>query len=43
MNTKPPLQKILKGITHTEDGNKHNPERTESINPQKKNRQELRE
>jgi hypothetical protein len=29
MNTKPPLQKILQGILHTEDENKQNHQRTE--------------
>jgi hypothetical protein len=31
MTTKPPLQNILKEILHTEDKNKHNHERTGSI------------
>jgi hypothetical protein len=43
MTNKPPLWKILKGILHTEDKNKHNQERTGSIKPQEKNRQALRE
>jgi NADPH:quinone reductase-like Zn-dependent oxidoreductase len=33
MTTKPPLQKILKGILHIEDENKHNHERTVSFKP----------
>jgi hypothetical protein len=43
MTTKPSLQKILKGILHIEDENKHNHERTGIIKPQEKNRQALRE
>jgi hypothetical protein len=43
MTTKPPLQKILKGILQTEDKNKHNHKRMESIKPHEKNRQALRE
>jgi hypothetical protein len=38
MTTKPPLQKILKGVLHTEDENKHSHESTGSIKPQEKNR-----
>jgi hypothetical protein len=38
MTTKPPLQKILKGILHKEDENKQNHERIGSIIPQEKNR-----
>jgi hypothetical protein len=34
MTTKPPLQKILKGILHREDENKHSHERMEIINYQ---------
>jgi hypothetical protein len=34
--TKPPLQKILKIILHTEDENKYNLERTGNIKPQEK-------
>jgi hypothetical protein len=34
MNTKPPLQKILKGILHTEDENKHKHERMGNIKSQ---------
>jgi hypothetical protein len=33
MTTKPPLQKILQGILHTEDENKQNHERMGSIKP----------
>jgi hypothetical protein len=43
MTTKPPLQKILKGIQHTKDKNKHNHERTGNIKPQEKSRQILKE
>jgi hypothetical protein len=43
MVTKPPLQKILKGILHTEDEIKQNHKRTESIKLQKKKRQAIRE
>jgi hypothetical protein len=32
MTTNPPLEKILKGILHTEDENKHNLERVELLN-----------
>jgi hypothetical protein len=42
MTTKPPLQKILKGILHTNE-NKYNHERMGSIKPYEKNRQALRE
>jgi hypothetical protein len=43
MVTKPPLQKILQRILHTENESKQNHERTGSTNPQKKKRQENRE
>jgi hypothetical protein len=43
MTTKPPLQKILQGILHTEDGSKQNHERTGSTKPQEKKRQGIRE
>jgi hypothetical protein len=33
VTTKPPLQKILQGILHTEDENKQNHERMGSIKP----------
>jgi hypothetical protein len=36
MTTKPPLQKILQGILHTEDESKQNHERTGNIKPQEK-------
>jgi hypothetical protein len=37
MTTKPPLQKILQGILHTESENKQNHERASSTKPQEKN------
>jgi hypothetical protein len=43
MTTKPPLQKILQGILHTESESKQNHERTGSTKPQEKKRQESRE
>jgi hypothetical protein len=43
MITKSLLQKILKGILHTEHENKHSHERTGIINPQEKSRQVIRE
>jgi hypothetical protein len=39
MTTKPPLQKILQGIQHTEDESKQNHERPGSIKPLEKKRQ----
>jgi hypothetical protein len=42
MTTEPPLQKILKGILHTEDENKHDHERMGIIKPQEKRRQVIR-
>jgi hypothetical protein len=42
MTTKPPIQKILQGILHTEDESKQNHKRTESIKPQEKKRQGIR-
>jgi hypothetical protein len=42
MTTKPPLQKILQGILHTENENKQNHERTGSTKPQEKKRQGIR-
>jgi hypothetical protein len=36
MTTKPPLQKILQGILHTENESKQNHERTGSTKPQAK-------
>jgi hypothetical protein len=35
MTTKPPLQKVLQGILHTENESKQNNERTGSLKPQK--------
>jgi hypothetical protein len=43
MTTKPPLQKILQGILHTEDESKQNHERTGNSKPQEKKRQVIRE
>jgi hypothetical protein len=43
MTTKPPLQKILQGILHTESESKQKHERTDSTKPQKKKRQESTE
>jgi hypothetical protein len=43
MTTKPPLQKIIQGILHTENKSKQNHERTDSTKPKEKNRQESRE
>jgi hypothetical protein len=43
MITMPPLQKIMKGIIHTEDENEHNHERMGNIKPHEKIRQTLRE
>jgi hypothetical protein len=37
MITKPPLQKILQGILHTENENKQNHERTGNTKPQEEN------
>jgi hypothetical protein len=42
MTTKLPLQKILKGILHTEVENKHEQERMGSSKPQEKNRPALK-
>jgi hypothetical protein len=39
MTTKPPLQKILQGILHTENESKQNHERTGKTKPQEKKRQ----
>jgi hypothetical protein len=36
MTTKPPLQKILQGILHTEDKSKQNHKRTGSIKPRRR-------
>jgi hypothetical protein len=38
-----PLQKILKGILHTEGEHKHNHERMGNITPQERTRQVIRE
>jgi hypothetical protein len=43
MTTKPPLQKTLQGILHTENENKQNDERAGSTKPQEKKRQESRD
>jgi hypothetical protein len=43
MVTKPPLQKILQGILHTENESKQNHERTGRVKPQKKKKQGIRE
>jgi hypothetical protein len=43
MTNKPPPQKILQGILHTEDESKQNYERTGSTKPQEKKRQRIRE
>jgi hypothetical protein len=40
MTIKPPLQKILQGILHTESDSKQNHERGGSIKPEEKKRQE---
>jgi hypothetical protein len=40
MTTKPPQQKILERILHTESESQHNHERTGSTKPQEKERQE---
>jgi hypothetical protein len=42
VTTKPPLQKYLQGIMHTEKEGKQNHERTGTIKPQEKKRQESR-
>jgi hypothetical protein len=43
MTTKPPLEKILQGILHTENESKQNHERTVSTKPQEKKRQGIGE
>jgi hypothetical protein len=43
MTTKPPLQKILQGILHTERESKQNHEKAGSTKPQEKKRQESTE
>jgi hypothetical protein len=42
MTTKPPQQKILQGILHTENESKQNHERTSSSETQEKKRQGIR-
>jgi hypothetical protein len=43
MTTKPPLQKILQGILHTENESKQTHKRAGNTKPQEKKRQESRE
>jgi hypothetical protein len=43
MTTKPPIEKILQGILHTENESKQNHERTGSTKTQEKKRQGFRE
>jgi hypothetical protein len=43
MTTKPPLQKTLEGILHTESESKQNHEKAGNTKPQEKKRQESRE
>jgi phospholipase C len=43
MTAKPPLPKILQGISHTENESKQNHDRISSTKPQEKKRQECRE
>jgi hypothetical protein len=43
MTTKPPLQKILQRILHTENETKQNHESMGSIKPQEKKRQAIRD
>jgi hypothetical protein len=43
MTTKPPLQKILQGILHTESENQLNHEKTSSTKPKEKKRKDSRE
>jgi hypothetical protein len=43
MTTKPPLQKILQGILHTDNESKQNHERAGNTKPQEKKRQESKE
>jgi hypothetical protein len=43
VTTKPPLQKILQGILHTESEAQHNHKRTGSTKLQEKKKQESRE
>jgi hypothetical protein len=43
VTTKPPLQRILQGILHTDNESKQNHERAGKTKPQEKKRQESRE
>jgi hypothetical protein len=43
MATKPPLQKVVKGILHPEEEIKHSHERMGIIKPQEKSREMIRE
>jgi hypothetical protein len=43
MTTKPPLQKNLQGILHTEDERNQNHERTDSTKPHENKRQGITE
>jgi hypothetical protein len=43
LTTKPPLQKILQGVLHTEDASKQNREMTGSFKLQEKKRQVISE
>jgi hypothetical protein len=43
MTTKPPLQKILQGILHTDNESKQNYEKAGNTKPQEKKRQESKE
>jgi hypothetical protein len=43
MTTKPPLQKIIQGILHTENESKENHERIDNTKPQEEKRQGIRE
>jgi hypothetical protein len=43
MTTKPPLQKILQGILHTDNESKQNNERAGNTKQQEKKRQESKE
>jgi hypothetical protein len=43
MTTKPPLQKILQGILHTDNESKQNHGRAGSTKPQEKKREETKE
>jgi hypothetical protein len=43
MATKPPIQKMLKGLLFTEYENKHSHERIGIIKPQEKSRQVIKE